>query len=116
MSSRLDVFELNKRGGLQEGGQARVTQSSQPSGAVPFLLVSPLQLGHLNSCLTLPSDLSSRVLAGQLQVQSSLYSVRYDLETSLSVSGGHFCRCLCQVPFHGGHSLSERGFLALVTS
>ena len=116
MSSRLDVFELNKRGGLQEGGQARVTQSSQPSGAVPFLLVSPLQLGHLNSCLTLPSDLSSRVLAGQLQVKSSLYPVQCGLQTSLSVSGGHFCRCLCQFPFHGCQFLSERTFPALIVS
>ena len=33
-----------------------------------MVLMSPLQLGHVNSCLTLPSELSSKVLAGQLQV------------------------------------------------
>ncbi|CAL5227982.1 g11033 [Coccomyxa viridis] len=49
----------------QEGGQARAVP---PTGALPVVLMSPLQLGHVNSCLTLPSELSSKVLAGQLQV------------------------------------------------
>ncbi len=52
--------------GLQARGQAK---AKQPAGALPVVVMSPLQLGHVNSCLTLPSELSSKVLAGQLQVK-----------------------------------------------
>ena len=62
-------FGIRKPGVLQESGQARVIQ---PSGALPVVVMSPLELEHMNSCLTLPSDLSSKVLAGQVQVQHSL--------------------------------------------